>query len=662
MRLFRFFGFSCIFLFFTQFLCSTETEIQKSQQALQSDEIYTILSENSFNPTIQLLENTKSKKFPYNILVTNTPSESPLDKKLVIVFPQEIVIEYIPQIMSFLEIVQKLPHNYFIDVLFSANDIPMQEVDSYSFAGSKTYINSLSSKENVASVIISPETLTSFTSNITLFEDIVRISPSGLLSDNKNKLVNLGFFSTIINSMAKAKVSYYMEGVLLSFHRLNLIKGDPLVGVWLENEIPTLAVDINKTNNHKIFSMLNLLLEEFTENDFTEIDVNYGFFEFFSHTFFMSETMYLVLFLIAAATVLFIFCHISFLKGPHKNIHKKELSRTWYLFPLLLVFTTLLLFLSQLIVNAITGNSPNLGFFSLIAKLILTILFLVLLSSLRYLVKMPITGFIYAYMLSISAAFNVLLFSLVEITLMPLFITQYIIIQASQKARKVGPIIISCILMLFPFLPFIMNFANSNAILQLSDVINANIGTNLLISFFMLPFLIMVIRILIRMKVWTTHLKFKRKNFIIKICIVIALIILFTVFCFSYVQFSKNELVITENENITLDSFEIELNAREQFGNTAHSLNINTGENINRYIIEIESTNPIPIYSANYPFDIMQKPLTAVFVLDENPPNPLQLEFLTNGKEELTCTITALINTSTGLQEITFDQIIEAQK
>ncbi len=665
MRFFRYIVFSCFFLFSTQFIFSIEIEIQKSQQAQKSDEIFYFLEDNQFNPQKQLLTNSQSTLFPYNIIVSNNPTEKKIaNRKLIVVFPQEIVTNYIPQILSFIELIQSKEWDYAIEILFSANDTTTNPISTnkYSFAGTDTYINSLKNTDTVASILISPQENTSFTSNFSLLEDMIKISPSGEVTENVNRLVELGFFSTIINSMADADVTYYMEGVLLSFHRLNIIKGSPLIGNWLNNDIPSIAVDINKTNAHKIFAMLQSLLVEFPNNDFSNIDVNYGFFEFFSLTFFISETMYLIVFLCSAAVILFIFCHLSFIKGVHKNIHKKELAKTWYIFPIIIVFTTGILFLSQLIVSSFNIDNSKFQLFSLIAKLTYTILFALLLSSLRYLLKLPLTGFIYAYMLSINAAFNILLFSLIEITLMPLFIFQYLIIQASQKVRKLGPIIVCYILMFFPFIPFIINFANSNAIFQLNDIINAGLGTNLLIAFFMLPFQIMTIRILIRLKIWGTRIKFNYKNLYIKLGILVLVLLLFTGLTFYFSQTIPNAIETSEQNTIQEDSFEIHETSVDKYGNVENTLTIKTDEKILHYSIELYSRKPIPIYSANYPFDIMNKPLTAVFTLDDNPPNPLQLTFLSSSKDSIRYSLVALVNTPNGIEKIAINRVFEARE
>ncbi len=664
MRFLRTIAYACLFLLFSQILFAQENEIKKSTQALKSDELYRIFLKNNSNPQKQLLENTQSEEFPYNIIINNEVAEQDTNEiKLTIVFPQEIVIDYIPQILSLIEFIKENNVTYSVEILFSANDIIDSEKDytKNSFAGTTTYIQNLTDTSKTATILISPETTNSITTNISLLEDYVKFSPTGMDANNTNELVEFGFFSAIINSMAKADVSYFIEGVLLSLHRLNLIKGDLQVGKWLSNDIPAVAVYINKTNNHKIFAMLESLLTEFNANVFKNTDLNYGYLEIFSVTFFVKEIAYLLMFILCVAITLFIFCHISFINGAHKNIHKQEIARTWYLLPIIVIATTLILFLSQAIVLTMVQSNSSSMLFPFILKIIYTILIALLFSSLRHIFKFPITGFIYAYMLSISAVFNIILFSIVEITLMPLFIIQYLIVQASQKVRKGIVLIICYVLMFLPFVPFIINLAHSNTILQLTNITNAHIAVNILIAFFMLPFQLMTIRIFIRLKLWTTKLKFNLKTMIIRLSIVFFMVILLTIMLIvtkrepireqNFTQYLNNTGIITTN-----------IHSQEKYGNISHTLSLETNEKIIRYSIELYSNTTLPIYTANYPFEILEKPNTAIFTLDENPPNPFVLEFLSDGKNDIICKITTWIEINSTPQKIYIEKTIEASK
>ena len=666
MKFLRALLFSCIFLFFSQLVFCQEFEIQKSAQALKSDEIFAILANNDYNPQKQLLENTLSEQYPYNIILSNDFSiDSKIEKKLIIVIPQEIVHKYIPQMFSLIEYIKTSHLDFSVDIALTANDYNYYEHENYNrniFEGSSTYIQNLTSISNTAAIIVSPQTLETITTDIGLLNDFVKLSISGNNTKNKNEIVQLGFFSTIINSMAKADVSYYIEGVLLSLHKLNLIKGDLRLGTWLENDIPAVSVSINDSNSHKIFALLQSVLEEFPTSDFSNVDVNYGFLDIFSIRFFINETVYLWLFIITVTVILFLFSHVSFINGAHKNIHKKEIAETWYLAPIIIICTTLVLFLSQTIVFALVPFSSEYMLLAFIAKMLFTILIALLLSSLKYIFKFPITGFIYAYIGSISAACNIILFSLIEITLLPLFLIQFLIVQASQKVRNVKILIIYYIAMMFPFIPFIINSASSNEILQLESVTNAGIGINTLIAIVMLPFQIMTIRIFIRLKIWTTKLKFNPKKFItglsiLVFCLIVVTIVLIVVTKAPQIE-SSTKLLDTENAELIA----ITTHNTEKYGNISHTITLKTDEKVAKYEIELYSDTTLPIYSANYPFDILEKPHTAIFTLSENPPNPLIVEFLSAGKSDIICSITAWIDKNSVLEKVYFEKTIEAEK
>ena len=60
-----------------------------------------------------------------------------------------------------------------------------------------------------------------------------------------------------------------------------------------------------------------------------------------------------------------------------------------------------------------------------------------------------------------------------------------------------------------------------------------------------------------------------------------------------------------------------------------------------RYHIEINSQSALPVFESNYPYDMFAKPLSAVFALDDYPPEPFTLNFSTDGVHDTLCTITA---------------------
>ena len=74
-----------------------------------------------------------------------------------------------------------------------------------------------------------------------------------------------------------------------------------------------------------------------------------------------------------------------------------------------------------------------------------------------------------------------------------------------------------------------------------------------------------------------------------------------------------------------------------------NNLNINSNNNVIKYDISINSPSLIPIYDANFPYDIMTERSTALFNLNEYPPKNLTLSFSSSTKYTIKIDIIAYI-------------------
>ncbi len=669
MRFLRFITFTLLLLLVSFPMFSNDLISVKSEEAVLSDTIFNTLYENGMNPTRQLLDSSLSENFPYNIVIShNSNTETDQQKKLVIVFPQSEKLYY-DNIFQLVSNIKENNITYPIDILFTANDLESVQNFSrnseimYNPSGSLTYIQSLFETKNIASIIIMPEnrgTISSDSFKFSLFPERVELTPGGISITGESYISPLSFFSTIINSFAKQDIPYTIKGYFLTLYQLGLIADDYIIGAWLENEIPSVSITLNESNTKNVFFMLDSLLEEYPSIDFSNQDTNYSFLQLFSQTFFITEKMLLTLVVLVSATVLFGFFNFSFIKGRHKHVHKKELIKTWYIIPAMILSTGFFLFIAQKLVIGIIPYESGFVVLSFILKIVFAVLFLMLFSFLQYVVRVPLTGFIYAYTLSLSSAFNIIIFSIVEITLAPLFIGQYIVVQISQRMRRIVPIMLCLIFMTLPYFPLVFNIVHVNSILNVESIMNADIGMNMLLAFFMLPFQLMVIRILTRLKLWGMRLKTNKQKIVKESLFVVCLItLIFTITVIaSQIYESADSEESTKNVEIS-ETLHVSNSKKYQFENTLQTIEIVSDYTVVRYVIELKTQNALPIFDANYPYDILSKPFTAIFNLDDYPPNPLKVDFTTQNDNSIICAITAWVNTDTGIKKIYKELVIQ---
>lgn len=643
----------------------TTAEIQKSFEAKQSDELYEIFQKEGFNPQKQLLQGSFSQDFPYNIIIRKEANNDS-EKKLAIVFARQNFQLFLDDYIEFIRYVQSQTFPYAIDIVFTANDqndtaenIRLQTGLMYKPEGSTTYAENLGVNENVAALIIMPGTNTAGTGvSFSLIDEIIAITPGGITSAGTTEIVSLGFFQALINSFTKSNVVYTIRGYFLSLYRLGLTAGSPLVGTWLDFDIPSVLLDMTQSNSANVFKMIYTLLDEYAFADITNTDVHYSLMNVFSHVFFVSGRLYIIFLLLFTAIVLFGFCNLSFVRGKHKHIHRKEFLKTWYLIPLIILCTGFFLFVSQTIIQKIMIEYNSFPIFAFFAKIILALLFLFLFSFLQFTVKLPITGFIYAYILSISGLINIIIFATLEITLIPFFVLQYFIIRISQRLRKLVPIMLCLILMVLPYIPFIISLNSLDYSFVAEFIIHANFGINILMACFLLPFEIMAIRIFIRLKLWAMRLKTSPIK-ILKQVLIIFVSIVFLCFLIiiisNYLHSTQVNSLSPNNSQISLnDSISVTASHTLYFENNVQTLEITSQYDIVRCIIEISADNPLPVFDANYPYNILEKPFTAVFDLSDYPPEPLILTFTTQAMQKSTCTGTAWIQTDEGIKQVLF--------
>ena len=122
--------------------------------------------------------------------------------------------------------------------------------------------------------------------------------------------------------------------------------------------------------------------------------------------------------------------------------------------PFTLAITFLSLYLGQFTVgllSKIINMNPVIQYG---IKLIFSMIFISIFFVVQGILKISITAFLYGYLITIVSIFNIFLFSTRDLTLFIIFVTEYIIIYLSRRAKRISSVIFYFLLMLLPFLPY----------------------------------------------------------------------------------------------------------------------------------------------------------------------------------------------------------------
>ncbi|MGI5173652.1 hypothetical protein H0R92_08635 [Treponema sp. OMZ 840] len=630
-------------------------EATKSAQALYSDFLYDFFEKSGFKPEKQLLQNTLSYEFPYNVVIALNKEKD--KKKLIIAIPQQDIKTAVPVLTAFIQKLTAENFDYRIDFVFTANDYsPVPTADelnagTYYNAGSLSYIENLETKENTAAFLIRLQTDTVFSHPKR--KNGTEIIPGGRGEYGTGTLIPRPLFTLITDAFYKADINYYIKDSFLSLYRLGLTQSDPLISTWLTAHIPAVMFKTNAEHPNYLLNGIEQCIRQYASLQTVGTETHYSIFRIFNRTLWISEKTYIVFLSLAAALTLCLFFIFSFIRGAHRYIHREEFFKTWYLIPLTIGVTALLLFFAQFITAQIIGSRTDAALFFLSVKTVFAVTFFVFgfFPLIYYIFKLPLTGFIYGYLLSVAGFLNIFLFAAIDITLILLFIFEYIIIYISRTMRKVFPLIGCMIFMLLPFAPFINALTGFNSELCFRFISGARFGYNILFAAILLPFLIMIVRILIRFKLWKRRGSEAKSK--IRMHAVFAAVFFVCFFTVTFaVSFVLRSVYKNKNASQPIETKAVSLIPERivQFERSIFTLKLSSKLPVIRYRIEVRSQTVLPVLESNYPYDMFLKPFTAVFALDDYPPEPFTLSFSAQGINNTVCAVTAYIKTETGIQ------------
>ena len=609
-----------------------------------SDSLLYTLSESGVETEIQLLSGSLSEEFPYSILFsTKSTNQYPLHK-LCIIIPQKTAILLEEELINFLKLLQNKKTPYYIDVLLSADDyspIPEDILPSIP-AGTATYIENLDTNEYTAAIIISDGINPSIKEKTTIS------------FSTKGKSTPPNFLKRIIDSFSKTQTKYILNSSLLAFYRLGIINSDEILTYLLNQEIPAMYF----TPSLNVFGGIEYFIYNQIPIDNENWDSQYFFTNLFGTPIFVTEKILVFVVLLAIAIGLFLIC-FSFLLGKTAFSRKKEFAKTAILVPIITIILFASLSLGQILIKRIIPQYNNYPITVSILKLLITISLYLIFSRVRFFLKFPQRTYIYGFLLTLVTFINIFIFSLCDLSFFFFFFGAYIITYLSRAVKNTPLLSLAFFTIVLIFVPiFFTDFESLKQILAFVN--NANIIHNIFIALFLTPFVLMVIRILVLEKLYKNN-KLSNYKKLIKQLVILTSIFAGLIIYSSVIEFvitktqpnSKNILTITQDDKT--DFFKANITEKVIFEKKEIDLSLESNNQIIKYEISISSPILIPIYDANFPYDVMTERNTAIFNLDEYPPQNFTLSFSASNKYPITIDILAYV-------QLTQNQIVKTKK
>ncbi|HZK20341.1 MAG TPA: hypothetical protein VFC68_06420, partial [Treponemataceae bacterium] len=340
----RFSAFLIIFFLLNTVFAQTSN---KSTATITSDSLFFTFDQLGLHPKKQLLSGSLSPDFPYNIIVPFKNNTNKFyENSLTILFSQSYSIQYINEFLNLFEYLQSNQIMHFdISFVFTAND----QNATHSLSGTKTYANSIPKKNKTFVLCLDY--------NENHKKDTVLITPGGRTSTGKGSLCPRSVMDTTIETCYSANLPFSIQGRFLPLYRLGFFNMSPRLSHILEEEFPAIAITLNKENEQAIFSFLENLCAQSLEWDSTTSEIHYSVIKLPRHAVFFSERAYIVLLILSAAITLFLSFGLSFIKGAHSYIHRKEFAKSWPIIPIAVLITAIFLIPIQKITGIITATS-----------------------------------------------------------------------------------------------------------------------------------------------------------------------------------------------------------------------------------------------------------------------------------------------------------------
>ena len=606
--------------------------------------IYGTLTENGFSVEKQDLIPSDSTSFPQNLTITISAVNDESDTKkwydssintVIFSFTQEFAYKNLENLTSFIDSLKMLSLPYTSVILLTANDdfprIPgLEENSNLHPTGTVSYLKSIGYVDTACSIVV-----TERRGN----------RQRALIAGGNRDVSPLYLVRTIYECMEKKGWSANLPKQFKLLYKLGLASSDLRTSLFLAEDIPSAGLILENTEED--FTLLTDVASELSKLHMENWDRHYQFLDIFSSRYWIGEAFYIVLFLLTALLVLLMMIPSTIPDSPGRRAMRRDITRTWYFFPLILAITFLSLSLSQKIFEPVKANRILLfiGLKVFATLLLLFILFIVQIS-LNFKVSIKASG----YHMIFVAALNIFIFSYIDISLLPLFIIEFLIFRLTEKMSRTPTMILMTFVPTVPFMIVMTDIMHNTLFPQLTTFLDFTWKGNLLFALLLFPVIIQIQRVLISLDLFAAEKKrLKRQYVIYALCSAMVLSAILTVlYAVTYYLVSDSTRLrripfnITVEEMNSPDVIKGYLSETEMQDLTLRELRIVPEKNVMRYDITVEADSGVPLLESNYGY-ILETGERAHFIIPDFPTGPLNLVYSSDAKIDTTITVDAYI-------------------
>lgn len=575
------------------------------------DELFNILRRQDFNPQIQNIVSKGQNQFPYNIVIYNNNLPEKNNENLILFFKLEEACNYRNILFDTLTKLKEEAINS--TVIISYNEFSIPQIES-TIKGSQVFIVSLNSNVNNYVYLIN-----------------LSAAKNSFICGSKGKTAPFWMVKNVFTAYANQQLTKDLPLYYLSQYSKYSFLHDELLQAFLSNDIPAVKLDFHLdflSTYKEIDKITNTILDliDNYKNEFhTANDYHSFMFSFFNKSIWFSEYTIVKIILILTFSILFFVFFIGFINARLKNKAWTEIRNNWHAIPS--TFTLLLagFFAGKLFYFLANKIHPFSG--TAFGIIILQILLSGALISIFYFFEMIFTksysGKSVDFLILITTLNNLLLFTIIDISLFPIFFAISIAAIISLIVKKNWTHIVLFIFIIAIFTPYIFYIYNYTDYQVLRQFFMHSNWSCILLPLVLLPLFLMLLRIFADIKK-----RFTQKR-------IFAIVISSTYLFFLIFFFTCNSILFTNNKTSTPlakiipdDSIAVETDYHDSliFGNIIRSVKIKLPENTDFVEFTVSAQNENPVLYSDNEYEVTQKN-TSSFLIPYNPPTELTFEY-----------------------------------
>ena len=380
------------------------------------DKMFTFLKKNDFHPQIQPLAAQGTNNFPYNIIVTFTPKTTQTDDNFILVIDLEDGWNNKDMLIPVLKELNQSPLESTVLFCYCSSSIILRENIIY---GSEVFARSVNSNKNNFAWLFNM----SSAKNEIIAGTNKAHSPSWMLKD-------------LFDSYSGAKITEGLPVCYISQVSNYSFSTNQNIHAFQDNDIPCIYGGIKDAS--KAPQIICRCIQRFYGTKVHQTDSHSFMFRVFNRRIWLSEYRIVNIIIIFIITSFILLFAVGFV---NRNLRKEfwhEITANWYILPVIFALTLIGFFagkgLYTLFVPKTNQNYTIYGF--VILQIFLSMVFVSAFYMLNLSLQKKYTTRSLDFILVIDTFINLVLFTLADISLFPIFMLIYLISLVSLLFRR----------------------------------------------------------------------------------------------------------------------------------------------------------------------------------------------------------------------------------